>query len=172
MPTINAGCLPATPVAHIIGDAGWKELLSVSAAALTRYWPVSATVLQFDNMFAAESENAWLRQVEVWEAGTTPKSGALIMYLYTDAAPTAPTLGAVYSAATANLIGAVEIPAANYKRVSGSIVRAMVLPNILIQSGTTATATTIYGVVLSDAVALDYDPAPLLYVRLRTELCV
>lgn len=170
---LNTGCLPATPTAEIVRPSGadteWKSLAGIPTTALLQYYPVSATVLQFDNMGAAENQQLEVVQLQVREtAAATRLNPALIIYLYSTA-PTAPTLGAVYEAnATEQPIGVIVVPA-TYERISTTQGEATVNPARYIRTGGTSTSSTIYAVVLANA-GVTFAASAAVAVNLRTKM--
>lgn len=175
------GCLPTTPIANNIvttpAAAGWVAFSTISTSALSQYFGVSAEVLTFTTLGDTTNQHQILRQIEVQETATSSanlKKAKLLVYLYTDAAPTAPSTSAVYNASTTNLMcGPIAIDTSNYVRVSGetattNVWTATVNPNRYIRTGTTATAQNIYVVVIADQ-AVTYAASAELRVRLTLE---
>jgi len=166
-------CLPQTPIASKItttpaGD-GWVGFSSVSTAALLQYYGVAAEVLTFPAMAQTTNQHLTLLQVEVEEEATSAaniKKAGLRVYLYTDAAPTAPATNAVYNGAVTDLMcSPILIATGDYVRVSDTVWTATVLPNRILRTGTTATATNIYVVVLADT-SVTYAASAALRVKL------
>lgn len=156
-------CLPNTPIASNITTAaaanGWVAFDDVSTSALLQYYGFKAQVLTFAGIASTTNQHLCLRQIEVEETATSSaniKKPKLLLYLYTDSAPTAPATNAVYNASTTNLMCApIAIDTSNYVRVSGeaattNVWTATVNPNRYIRTGTTATATNIYLVAIVD----------------------
>ena len=152
-------CLPQTPIASQItttpANDGWVGFSSVSTAALLQYYGIAAEVLTFPAMAQTTNQHLSLLQVEIEETATSSaniKKAGLRVYLYTDAAPTAPATNAVYNGSTTDLMaGPIAIATGDYVRVSDTVWTATVQPNRIIRTGTTSTATNIYVVVLADA---------------------
>lgn len=151
-------CLPNTPIASNITTAaaanGWVAFDDVSTSALLQYYGFKAQVLTFAGIASTTNQHLCLRQIEVEETATSSaniKKPKLLLYLYTDSAPTAPATNAVYNASTTNLLcGPIAVDTANYTRVSDTVWTATVNPNRYIRTGTTATATNIYLVAIVD----------------------
>jgi hypothetical protein len=93
---------------------------------------------------------------------------ALQVYLYTGAAPATPTAGAVYNGSPTNLLAIVEIAAGDYKRLSDTVWLATVAPNIYVRTGSTASSTNVYAVVLANE-GKTYAASASLRARLFTE---
>lgn len=152
-------CLPQTPIATQITTTpaadGWVGFSSIATTALSQYFGIAAEVLTFPAMAQTTNQHLELLQIEVEETATSSaniKKPALRVYLYTDAAPTAPATNAVYNGSTTDLMaGPIAIATADYARVSDTVWVATVNPRRIIRTGTTATATNIYVVVLADA---------------------
>lgn len=174
-------CLPNTPIASNITTApsasGWVAFDGVATTALTQYYGVYAQVLTFPTVAATTNQHLVLRQLEVEETASSTanlKKSKLLVYLYTDAAPATPSTTAVYNASTTNLMCApIAVDTANYTRVSGeaattNVWTATVNPNRYLRTGTAATATNIYVVVLADQ-AVTYAASAGLRVRLTLE---
>lgn len=174
-------CLPNTPIAANIttapSAAGYVAFDSIATTALTQYFGVAAQVLTFPSVAATTNQHLVLRQLEVEETATSSanlKKSKLLVYLYTDSAPTTPSTTAVYNASTTNLMCApIAIDTANYTRVSGetattNVWTATVNPNRYLRTGTSATATNIYVVVLADQ-SVQYAASAGLRVRLTLE---
>jgi hypothetical protein len=93
-----------------------------------------------------------LRQIEIEETASSSaniKKPKLLVYLYTDTAPTAPAVNAVYNASTTNLLcSPIIIDTGNYTRVSDTVWNAAVNANRYVRTGTSATATNIYVVAI------------------------
>lgn len=151
-------CLPNTPIASNITTAaaanGWVAFDDVSTSALLQYYGFKAQVLTFAGIASTTNQHLCLRQIEVEETATSSaniKKPKLLLYLYTDSAPTAPATNAVYNASTTNLLcGPIAVDTSNYARVSDTVWTATVNPNRYIRTGTTATATNIYLVAIVD----------------------
>ncbi|CAB4141413.1 hypothetical protein UFOVP418_10 [uncultured Caudovirales phage] len=154
-------CLPNTPTASNITTAaaanGWVAYDDISTSALLQYYGFKAQVLTFAGVAATTNQHLVLRQLEIEETASSSaniKKPKLLVYLYTDAAPTAPATNAVYNASTTNLLcGPIVVDTADYVRVSNTVWTATENVNRYIRTGTTATATNIYVVaVVNEAV--------------------
>lgn len=149
-------CLPNTPIASNITTApaanGWVAYDDISTSALSQYYGFKAQVLTFSAVAATTNQHLVLRQIEIEETASSSaniKKPKLLVYLYTDAAPTAPATNAVYNASTSNLMcGPIAIDTANYTRVSDTVWNAAVNPARYIRTGTTASASNIYVVAI------------------------
>lgn len=169
-------CLPNTPIASNVttapSAAGWVAFDSVATTALTQYYGVYAQVLTFPSVAATTNQHLVLRQLEVEETASSSaniKKSKLLVYLYTDAAPTTPSTSAVYNASTTNLMCApIAVDTANYTRVSDTVWSATVNANRYLRTGTAATATNIYVVVIADQ-SVQYAASAGLRVRLTLE---
>lgn len=169
-------CLPNTPIASnvttALSAAGWVAFDGVATTALTQYYGVYAQVLTFPAVAATTNQHLVLRQLEVEETASSSaniKKSKLLVYLYTDAAPTTPSTSAVYNASTTNLMCApIAVDTANYTRVSDTVWSATVNANRYLRTGTTATATNIYVVVIADQ-SVQYAASAGLRVRLTLE---
>lgn len=169
-------CLPNTPIASNVttapSAAGWVAFDGVATTALTQYYGVYAQVLTFPAVAATTNQHLVLRQLEVEETASSSaniKKSKLLVYLYTDAAPTTPSTSAVYNASTTNLMCApIAVDTANYTRVSDTVWSATVNANRYLRTGTTATATNIYVVVIADQ-SVQYAASAGLRVRLTLE---
>ena len=151
-------CLPQTPTAQTITTApsasGWVAFDAVSTSALLQYYGFQAQVLTFPSVASTTNQHLTLRQIEIEETASSSaniKKAKMLVYVYTDTAPTAPATNAVYNASTVNLMCApIAVDTANYARVSDTVCTATVNPNRYLRTGTTATATNIYVVVVVD----------------------
>ena len=169
-------CLPNTPIASNVttapSAAGWVAFDGVATTALTQYYGVYAQVLTFPAVAATTNQHLVLRQLEVEETASSSaniKKSKLLVYLYTDAAPTTPSTSAVYNASTTNLMCApIAVDTANYTRVSDTVWSATVNANRYLRTGTAATATNIYVVVIADQ-SVQYAASAGLRVRLTLE---
>lgn len=169
-------CLPNTPIASNVttapSAAGWVAFDGVATTALTQYYGVYAQVLTFPAVAATTNQHLVLRQLEIEETASSSaniKKSKLLVYLYTDAAPTTPSTSAVYNASTTNLMCApIAVDTANYTRVSDTVWSATVNANRYLRTGTTATATNIYVVVIADQ-SVQYAASAGLRVRLTLE---
>lgn len=169
-------CLPNTPIASNVttapSAAGWVAFDGVATTALTQYYGVYAQVLTFPAVAATTNQHLVLRQLEIEETASSSaniKKSKLLVYLYTDAAPTTPSTSAVYNASTTNLMCApIAVDTANYARVSDTVWSATVNANRYLRTGTAATATNIYVVVIADQ-SVQYAASAGLRVRLTLE---
>ena len=151
-------CLPQTPTAQTITTApsasGWVAFDAVSTSALLQYYGFYAQVLTFPSVASTTNQHLTLRQIEIEETASSSaniKKAKMLVYVYTDTAPTAPATNAVYNASTVNLMCApIAVDTANYARISDTVWTATVNPNRYLRTGTTATATNIYVVVVVD----------------------
>ena len=174
-------CLPNTPISSNITTApsanGWVAFDSVTTAALLQYYGVAAQVLTFSSVASTTNQHLVLRQLEIEETASSTaniKKSKLLVYLYTDTAPTAPATNAVYNASTTNLMCApIAVDTADYSRVSGeaattNVWTATVNPNRYLRTGTSATATNIYVLVIADQ-SVTYAASAGLRVKLTLE---
>jgi hypothetical protein len=109
--------------------------------------------------------------VQIEESATSAaniRKTALQVYLYTGAAPTTPTAGAVYNGSPSNLLAIVEIAAGDYKRLSDTVWLATVKPEIYVRTGSTASSTNVYAVVLANE-GKTYAASAALRARIFTE---
>ena len=151
-------CIPSTPTTNVyLSDttALYKSLGAISTSALSQYYPLelTPTVLTFSGMAQSTYQHLRIAQVQIRETASSSaniKKTALQVLLFTNAAPSAPTAGAVYNPAVTDMLGIVEIATADYKRWSDTVWLATVNTNILVRTGTLATATNIYAVVLAN----------------------
>lgn len=158
-------CVPITPTgpqlqSDTASGAGWVNLDSVDTSALSRYYPLTTSAVQFVGVAQTTRQHLILRSFGVEETASSSaniKKAPLLVYLYGSQAPTAPVLGSVYNASTARLLAVVPITAADYVRVSDTVWRAIVHPDLYIRTEATSDATSMYAVVLSDqATTLTY----------------
>jgi hypothetical protein len=169
-------CLPNTPISSNITTApsanGWVAFDSVTTAALLQYYGVAAQVLTFSSVASTTNQHLVLRQLEIEETASSSaniKKSKLIVYLYTDSAPTAPATNAVYNASTTNLMCApIAVDTADYARVSDTVWTATENVNRYLRTGTSATATNIYVVVIADQ-SVTYAASAGLRVKLTLE---
>ena len=169
-------CLPNTPIASNITTApsanGWVAFDSVTTAALLQYYGVAAQVLTFSSVASTANQHLVLRQLEIEETASSSaniKKSKLLVYLYTDSAPTAPATNAVYNASTTNLMCApIAVDTADYARVSDTVWTATENVNRYLRTGTSATATNIYVVVIADQ-SVTYAASAGLRVKLTLE---
>lgn len=150
-----------TPVGSYVLKAS-GTFSAVSTSALLQYYPLKNSVVTLSNVAQGENQPVEIVQVRVRETATAgnDKKKGMILYFYTDAAPTTPTLAAVYDAPTTNLVAVCSIASADYKRVrSGAdeVWDAIVIPSrdadactSFFVTGTTATATNLYCVAVAD----------------------
>lgn len=149
-------CLPNTPIAsNILTDpsaGGWQAYADVSTSALLQYYGFKDAVLTFSSVAQTTLQHLVLRQLEIEETASSSaniKKPKMLVYLYTDSAPTAPATNAVYNASTTNLMcSPILIDTADYRRVSDTVWVATVNPARYIRTGTLATATNIYVVAV------------------------
>lgn len=169
-------CLPNTPISSNITTApsanGWVAFDSVTTAALLQYYGVAAQVLTFSSVASTTNQHLVLRQLEIEETASSSaniKKSKLLVYLYTDTAPTAPATNAVYNASTTNLMCApIAVDTADYSRVSDTVWTATENVNRYLRTGTSATATNIYVVVIADQ-SVTYAASAGLRVKLTLE---
>jgi hypothetical protein len=169
-------CLPNTPISSNITTApsanGWVAFDSVTTAALLQYYGVAAQVLTFSSVASTTNQHLVLRQLEIEETASSTaniKKSKLLVYLYTDSAPTAPATNAVYNASTTNLMCApIAVDTADYARVSDTVWTATENVNRYVRTGTSATATNIYVVVIADQ-SVTYAASAGLRVKLTLE---
>jgi len=169
-------CLPNTPISSNITTApaanGWIAFDSVTTAALLQYYGVAAQVLTFPSVASTTNQHLVLRQVEIEETASSSaniKKSKLLVYLYTDSAPTAPATNAVYNASTTNLMCApIAVETADYARVSDTVWTATENVNRYVRTGTSATASNIYVVVIADQ-SVTYAASAGLRVKLTLE---
>lgn len=169
-------CLPNTPISSNITTApsanGWVAFDSVTTAALLQYYGVAAQVLTFSSVASTTNQHLVLRQLEIEETASSSaniKKSKLLVYLYTDSAPTAPATNAVYNASTTNLMCApIAVDTADYARVSDTVWTATENVNRYLRTGTSATATNIYVVVIADQ-SVTYAASAGLRVKLTLE---
>lgn len=169
-------CLPQTPIANTVTTAasanGWVAYDGVSTSALLQYYGFYAQVLTFPSVAATTNQHLTLQQIEIEETASSSaniKKAKMLVYLYTDAAPTAPSTSAVYNGSTTNLLCApIAIDSTNYARVSDTVWTATVNPSRYLRTGTTSTATNIYVVVVVDQ-AVTYAASAGIRVRITTQ---
>lgn len=169
-------CLPNTPISSNITTApsanGSVAFDSVTTAALLQYYGVAAQVLTFSSVASTTNQHLVLRQLEIEETASSSaniKKSKLLVYLYTDSAPTAPATNAVYNASTTNLMCApIAVDTADYARVSDTVWTATENVNRYLRTGTSATATNIYVVVIADQ-SVTYAASAGLRVKLTLE---
>ena len=151
-------CIPSTPTTNVyLSDttALYKALGSIATTSRTQYWPIESTpsVLTFASVAQSTYQHLRIAQVQIRETASSSaniKKTALQVLLFTNAAPSAPTADAVYNPAVTDMLGIVEIAAADYKRWSDTVWVASVNTNLYVRTGTLATATNIYAVVLAN----------------------
>lgn len=152
-------CLPQTPTATQVATTpandGWVGFSSIATTALSQYFGIAAEVLTFPAVAETTNQHLQVVQIEIEETATSSaniKKPALRVYLYTDAAPTAPATNAVYNGSVTDLMaGPFAIATGDYARVSDTVWLATVNPNRWIRTGTSSTPSNIYVVVLADA---------------------
>lgn len=152
-------CLPNTPVAYNVLSAtnsnsmGWVEVPSIITSALSQYYPITTSIMTFDGVAQTSNQHILLQQIQFEETAATKddiKKVPLLVALYNQTSPTAPTSGAVYNPSTANLLAVVSIAEADYIRVSDTVHVATAKPGLYLRTGTLSTAPTVYAVVLSN----------------------
>ena len=176
-------CLPNTPVVTNVlsatnsTDQGWISLGAIIATptALSQYHPLSTSVLTFSGTAQTSNQHMLLRQIEFEETASSSaniKKTPLLVLVYNNASPTAPTSGAVYNGSTTGLVGAFQIAEADYVRISDTVWSAVVYPNRYFRTGTSALASTLYAVVLSNkATSVTYAADSTARVNVFTEAC-
>lgn len=174
-------CLPNTPVVTNVltatnsTDHGWISLGAIITTALSQYYPLSTSVLTFSGTAQTTNQHMILRQLEFEETASSSaniKKTPLLVLVYNNASPTAPVSGAVYNASTVGLVGAYQIAEADYVRVSDTVWSATINPNKYFRTGTSALASTLYAVVLSNkATSVTYAADSTGRVNLFTEAC-
>lgn len=154
-------CLPSTPISRFVLTAS-GTLASVETSALSQYFPVKGAVITLAGCVQGTQQVCEILQVRVTEKASTgnAKKKGLIVYFFTDAAPSNPTTGAVWDAPTTNYVGEVHIATADYKRRrSGAdeLWTATIVPQrdtdagaLFFKSGTSADAANLYAVVVAD----------------------
>jgi len=147
-------CNPITPTGDRLYDSGWVAFDSVDTTnALGVGEPVKDAVLTLTSVMTSTEEAGYIAQIELRETAASSsdiKKPDLIVLLYTDQAPTTPVTNTVYNGSTTDLIGAFYIAEADYKRVSNTVWQAAITPNFAFRTGTEASASNIYAVVLSN----------------------
>lgn len=168
-------CLPNAPIAFDVRDDGWQAWSAVLATTAAQWKPVSTEVLTFDGVVETESQAAILRQIEIEETATSSgnlKFQDLMVYLYSQAAPTAPTEGVVYNPSTTNLVAQVEVLAADYKRTSDTVWTARINPDKYFTTGAGSTAGNLYAVALyANATPTAYAASAALRAKVHVENC-
>lgn len=168
------GCIPNTPIAKDWRDSGWQSYASVSTTTPAQWNPVDTDVLEFSNMAETTLQGGVITELILRETATSAankKLNDLSVYIWNETSPTAPTVGTVYNPDTTNLIGVVQITAADYERISDTVSEARVKPNIHFTTGTGNTANNLYAVALfSDATPTAYAASAGIAVRVFTEL--
>lgn len=167
-------CIPNTPIASDWRDSGWQSYANVSTTTPAQWKPVDIDVLQFENMAESTDQGGVLRQLVVRETASSAankKLNDLSIYVYNQTAPTAPVIDTVYNPATSNLVGVVQVVAADYKRISDTVSEARVNPDIHFTTGTGNTAINFYAVALyANATPTAYTTSAGIAVRMFTEL--
>ena len=169
-------CIPSTPTTNVyLSDTSalYKSLGTISTSALSQYYPLetSPSVLTFSQVAKSTYQHLRIAQVQIRETASSSaniKKTALQVLLFTDAAPSAPSAGNVYNPSTTNMLGVVEIATADYKRWSDTVWVASVNTNLFVRTGTLATATNIYAVVLANETKT-YAASAIVEVSLITE---
>lgn len=174
-------CLPNTPVVQNIltatnsTDNGWVSLGAIITTALSQYYPLSTSVLTFSGTAQTSNQHIIMRQIEFEETASSSaniKKTPLLVLVYNASSPTAPTSGAVYNGSTSNLMGVYSIAEADYIRVSDTVWSAVVNPNKYFRVGSSALASTLYAVVLSNkATSVTYAADSSARVKIFTEAC-
>lgn len=158
-------CIQAVTIDRVltlptVNNQGWLDMGTIETNAPTQYWPVTISELEFDSMAQGVQQVLTVEQISIEETASSSankKRNALAVYLYTDAAPTAPTLGAVYNPSALNLLGVFNVPSGaatpadpfnGYRRVSDTVDIATIKPQEKVVVGTTAASSTIWAVVL------------------------
>ena len=125
-------------------------------------------------MAESTAQSGVIRQLvvrEVAAAAADKKLNDLSVYIWNQTAPTAPTIGSVYNPNTSNLVGVVQITAADYERISDTVSEARVDPDIHFTTGTGNTAINFHAVALySNATPTAYTASAQIQVRMFTEL--
>lgn len=147
-------CNPQTPIGDRIYDSDWVAFASIDTTnALGTGEPVKDEVLTLTSVMDGTEQAGYIQQIQVRETASSSaniKKPDLIVLLYTDSAPTTPTLNTVYNGSTTNLIGTFTVAEADYKRVSDTVWQATITPAYAFRTGTAATASNLYAVVLSN----------------------
>ena len=174
-------CLPNTPVAANIltanesTDNGWISLGGIITTAISQYYPLSTSVLTFSGTAQTSNQHLILRQIELEETASSAaniKKTPLLVLIYNGTSPTAPTSGAVYNGSTTNLIGGFYIADTNYVRISDTVWNAVVKPDQYIRVNTSAQASNLFAVVLSNkSTSVTYAADSTARVRIFTEAC-
>ena len=173
-------CLPQTPTGNddrsTPENGGWVSItaVAVSPTALSKHYGIAAETLRFLSVADGTNQHVEILQIEIEETASSSaniKKNPLVIYLYDDAgaAPTSPSVSAVYNGSTTNLLATYEIVAADYYRVSDTVWRARVTPTLHVRTGTTATSGNMYMVILTDA-AVTYAAATAIRARITTRL--
>ena len=168
-------CLPQTPTGNddrsTPANGGWVSITAVSTAALIKHYGIAAETLRFLSVADGTNQHVEILQIEIEETASSIKKNPLVIYLYDDAgaAPTSPSVSAVYNGSTTNLLATYEIVAADYYRVSDTVWRARVTPTLHVRTGTTATSGNMYMVILTDA-AVTYAASTAIRARITTRL--
>lgn len=167
-------CIPNTPIASDYRDSGWISYANVSTTAPAQWYPVDIDRLEFTNMAETTDQAGIIRQLVVRETASSSankKLNDLSIYIYNNTAPTAPVIGAVYNPSTSDLVGVVNVVAADYKRISNTVSEAVVNPNIHFTTSNLNNASTLYGIALySNATPTAYTASAGLAIRIFTEL--
>lgn len=174
-------CLPNTPVVKNVLSAtnstndGWVSFGAIITDALSQYYPLSTFVRTYSGTAQTSNQHMILRQLQFEETASSSaniKKTPLLVLVYNNASPTPPVSGAVYNASTTNLVGAFQIAEADYVRVSDTVWSAAIYPDRYFRTGTSALASTLYVVVLSNkATSVTYAADSSARVNLFTEAC-
>lgn len=173
------GCIPNTPIAPQLmtpsngSDYGWLDIPSITTNALSQYYPVSASVVQLDNLANNNNQHVIVQQVEIEETATSSaniRTAPLRIYLYNNSSPTAPTLGAVYNASTFDLVAVLDINTAQYARVSDTVHRAVSNPTRYLRTSSANAPNIFFAVVVSNsATTVTYAASAALRIKLTTQ---
>lgn len=173
-------CIPSTPVVPSLlsdstTDYGWQAVgTGLITTALSQYYPLAAAVVTLSNVANTTRQHGIIRQLEFEETASSSaniKKAPLIVLLYSGTAPTTPTSGAVYNGSTGNLIGSVEVAAADYRRISDTVWNAVVNPNLYFRTTAGVNAPSFYAVVLSNsATSVTYATDAAARLRIITEM--
>lgn len=117
----------------------------------TQWWPVAAEVLEFTDMAQAESQDCAITQVSIRLTAASAATYAqdVDILIWSTSAPTTPTEGAVYNGEAAGRAALARVAAADWKRLSATVIEAVVVPEGPADgkryvTGTGASATTLY----------------------------
>jgi hypothetical protein len=144
-------CDPLTPTGARIYDSGWVDFSSLDTTnALGVGEPVAAEVLTLSGVMTTTEQGGTIDQVQVRLSTSSAQKPDLLVMLYTDAAPTTPVANTVYNGSLTNWIATIPIAEADYDRVADTAFVATVNPSYTFRTGTTANASNLYAVVLSN----------------------